>query len=136
MKGITIGLACLLLGMLMLLAPRTAQAEDPIDCTNGCVIVTCNGATCTVWSCDKSGCSVIGHYYPKNSQRQAKAGSKSKPPKAFDAMCREGERCAIKTCEDGACEVSLFDGTAFVPVASVDDLDVVIDHAAKALDRL
>lgn len=134
MKGLTIGFASLVLGMLMLLAPRPAQAQDPIDCTNGCIIVTCNTATCTVWSCDTLGCTVIGHYYPKDTRRQAKASARSPQPAAFDAVCREGERCAIKACKGGACEVSLFDGDAFVAIASIDDIDAVIDHAAGALD--
>lgn len=135
MKGLTLGLASLLLGILMLFAPPAAHAQDPVDCSSGCVIVTCNAATCTVWSCDQSGCSIIGHYYPKNSGRQARVKAEAKAPRPFDAVCREGEHCAVKTCAHGSCEVRLFDGTAFVPVATVRDVGAVVDAAARGLAR-
>jgi hypothetical protein len=38
-----------------------AQA-DPIDCTDGCIIITCDGDSCQVYHCNQGTCEPIGSF--------------------------------------------------------------------------
>ena len=126
--------ALLLSGLWM--EPARAQSTDPIDCTNGCTIVTCEGSTCWVWQCDSSGCRITGSYRRKAppAQRLTSASLAGKP-RAFDQVCevRGESACTYKTCQAGECTVSMFNGKDFVQVGRVQDLDAMIERARKQM---
>jgi hypothetical protein len=119
-------------------APARAQPSDPIDCTGGCTIVTCDGSTCWVWQCDASGCRIAGSYRRTSPPAQKLAPSNLiEQPRAFSQVCEvQGNApCTFKTCQDGQCTVSLFDGEDFVPVGRVEDMDTLIRRASERLDK-
>jgi hypothetical protein len=91
---------------------------------------------CTVWHCDSTGCQITGGYYKKESP-PAPAIMGSERPAAFSAVCDiQGKKpCAIKTCANGQCQIKLFDGKAFIPVDTVQDVDKVIDKANAEIRR-
>lgn len=40
-----------------LLAPAPARANvEPVDCSKGCHLITCNEQNCSLWRCDNGGC--------------------------------------------------------------------------------
>jgi len=145
MKGIKT--ACAAFGLLfcLLATPSISLAaeDNPIDCSNGCEIVTCNSTgDCIVWSCDAEGCEIVGSYFrykkDKNGKKehsQVRGGPASDSDPAFSKVCSVTEPCAFKTCRDGKCEVSIFDGVEFVPAAVIDDVNAVIRDAQRAVPR-
>ena len=120
-----------LLGFAFALVPPPAKAADPIDCTSGCNIVTCSGNYCTVWHCDSGGCIIVGGYELKPTKHESIIGPGQ--PAAFDGVCdvNGNKACAIKTCANGSCSISLFDrkSKSFVPIGETQDVDSMIKKA-------
>ena len=131
-----------LLAFLFLALPSpSANAEGIEDCSEGCEIVTCDaGGICTIWYCDASGCKPIGVYTrPRAVKPQGgiDAGTSALParPEAFAEVCEAGQKnpCAFKVCKDGRCDLHIFDGQSFVPVATTDDASRLLEQARKEL---
>lgn len=114
----------------MSMVAPVANAADPTDCTSGCEIATCASSYCTVSHCDAGKCLAVGGYdrIQPESNLVPEAGS---PPMAFGAVCDVAAKqaCAIKTCADGECSISVFDGKFFVAVGQVKDVDKLIEKA-------
>ena len=94
----------LLLSVLLLLftalLPSPARAQSPIDCSNGCYIITCNAQLCSLWRCDSSGCEYVTGWDrevaegPQLAGRTAKA-SASPPQVAYASVCPPDRRCDL-----------------------------------------
>ena len=99
-----IGIASLLavVALMGLFAPASAraQAQTPIDCSDGCYIITCNTQLCTLWRCDSSGCEYVTGWErkvvegPLSAGRGAKAASTA-PEIAYATVCPTGRRCDL-----------------------------------------
>ena len=147
MKGLTSIATAFLLGCMILLAPASSRAaDDVIDCSGGCLIMTCSDSgTCTIWECNGDGCQPVGVFTRLTRSEKMYASSvdgqrsrNGRPPSGAKVCEFEREPCAIKVCERDKCEVSIFDGTAFLPAAVVDNVDSVVDRAHRKIteDRL
>ncbi|HEX7111086.1 MAG TPA: hypothetical protein VF216_01485 [Mizugakiibacter sp.] len=132
----TLGLAfcCFVLGLLALSVTPAARADTgPIDCTNGCTIVTCATTPCTVWHCDSNGCIPVGQYqripHPQAAPQPQASVQQYKP--AFDQVCDIAGKqpCAVKTCQGDRCTILMFDGKSFVTVGQVDNVEKMIERA-------
>ena len=136
--------AMLCLSLMMMFAgvsvPMPAKANPPVtDCTNGCVIVTCSGPTCTVLYCSgaNNGCNVIGSYknpnWPRGSQPQDEsvAASGHSP---FTLVCGEHDPCAFKFCKGSTCSLFAFDANAkaFKVIGMIDNVDYLIQQSQKS----
>lgn len=140
MNGIRIVVAALAFGIAAVAMPLPADAGgDPIDCTEGCEIVTCNSSgVCTVWDCSADGCEPIGFYTRrKQTEQQSLVPTEREPnPRlAFARVCEASQPCAFKVCEGGTCEVSVFDGKTFVLAARVDDVASLVVEADGMLKQ-
>ena len=94
----------LLLSVLLLLftalLPSPARAQvAPIDCSNGCYIITCNAQLCTLWRCNATGCHYVSGWDrevaegPQSAALAAKA--KAAPEVAYASVCAPGKRCDL-----------------------------------------
>ena len=135
MKGFIATLASVLLGAMMVMMSPPARADGPIDCTNGCEIVTCTATYCDVWHCDTSGCIRVGGY--QRNRPRSQIAPTEKHPAAFSAVCDVSgkQACAVKSCANGQCTVSLFDGRSFVPVGRIEDVDSLINRANRSIQK-
>jgi hypothetical protein len=102
----------------------------------GCDVATCDAAYLHGLALRFDRCQITGGYYKKKSP-PAPAIMASERPAAFSAVCdiQSKKPCAIKTCANGQCQIKLFDGKAFVPVDTVQDVDKVIDRADAEIRR-
>lgn len=82
------------------LLPSPARAQQtPIDCSNGCYIITCNTQLCTLWRCSASGCHYISGWErelaegPQSAARAPKA--RHAPEVAYASVCAPGKRCDL-----------------------------------------
>jgi len=99
MKKLCIALA--LIATSVIWTSDSAFATDPVhDCSNGCWIVTCSGATCTLWRCDQDGCRVETTF--PNQVRGSEADGQWS---GIDGGCTT-DRCVVKVC--GPLECSLY----------------------------
>lgn len=137
MKSFIVSMMAVVLGFAFYVAPPPAKATGPIDCTNGCDIVTCDATYCTVWHCDSGGCIITGGYARRSPPVPNNVVTDK--PAAFAGVCDITGRssCAVKTCANGSCSISLFDrkSKAFVRIGQTDDVDKLIDKANSTLNR-
>ena len=82
------------------LLPSPARAQQaPIDCSNGCYIITCNTQLCTLWRCTAKGCEYISGWDrqvaegPQSANRAAQA--KAAPEVAYASVCTPGKPCDL-----------------------------------------
>lgn len=100
MKTTTGLLLSTLLLLFTALLPSPARAQNPIDCSSGCYIITCNTQLCTLWRCDASGCEYVSGWDrelaegPLSVGREVKA-SASSPEVAYASVCPPGKRCHL-----------------------------------------
>lgn len=101
MKTATGLLLSALLLLFTALLPSPARAgQTPIDCSNGCYIITCNTQLCTLWRCSASGCQYISGWDrevaegPQSAGRAAKAAA-APPEVAYASVCAPGKRCDL-----------------------------------------
>ncbi|WP_155844813.1 hypothetical protein [Arenimonas oryziterrae] len=120
--------ALVIIGLLIFSYSRQAMAEvNPVDCTANCLIATCKGGDCQVWSCDARACAVAGRFVVKSrAEGSAPIFSTTRVEgylPAFDRVCDSGDRrpCAIRGCKSSTCTLSIFDGKRFVRVAQMDE---------------
>jgi hypothetical protein len=134
MKQVLISAVLLALAFFAFGFSPQAKAADggPIDCSNGCTIVTCDGVNCMVWACDSSGCRIIGSYQrPVPPTRPKFTSQYNDKPQAFDKVCDASSHavCAIKVCREETCNISAYDGKDFVHIAETDNIDYLLQHA-------
>ncbi len=95
----------LLLTLMVLFAsallPSLARAQQaPIDCSNGCYIITCNTQLCTLWRCSAKGCEYISGWDrevaegPQSAGRAAKSAATA-PDIAYASVCAPARRCDL-----------------------------------------
>lgn len=138
------GMATLCLTLMMMFvglsAATPAKANPPVtDCTNGCVIVTCSGPTCTVWSCNSSGCNVIGSYANPDYHNRVKIAQPGEDAVApgtrspFDMTCGASGPCGFKTCKGATCTVFTFDrkAQAFRAIATTENDEYLIQQSQE-----
>jgi hypothetical protein len=138
MKSLIVSVLAVLLGIAFYVAPTPVKAAGPADCTNGCEIVTCSGNWRTVWHCDSGGCLIVGGYGKRKGPPAPGIAIPAKPA-AFDAVCGTNSRnaCAIKTCANGSCSISLYDrkSKSFVRIGEMNDVEKMIYKANSTLNR-
>ena len=117
-----LGFATLLavLALLSAFAPSTARAQSMADCTNGCYIMTCNQALCTLWRCDSGGCTFVTTWDRDVVEAQtgfghAEVASASEPEVAYATVCAPGRRCDLyELTTTEALKLGTFDNVADV----------------------
>ena len=101
MKNPTGWLLPTLLLMLFAVLPSTGRAQaSPIDCSEGCYIITCNTQLCTLWRCDASGCEYVTGWERRVVEGPLAAGRAAKPAAsgpeiAYATVCAPGRRCDL-----------------------------------------
>ena len=89
------GTGLLLSALLLLftaLLPSPARAQQPIDCSAGCYIITCNAQLCTLWRCSAAGCQFINSWDRQVAEGPLSVGRGAKAPApapevAFASVC-------------------------------------------------
>jgi len=137
-KTFTLFLAALAVPVAILLTTPALAGDDPIDCSNGCTIVTCDGNLCTVYHCDSSGCRVIGTYPDEKVQGSgpdSESAGSSRPQPLYGT---EGNgldcgraACAIKTCDAAECKVFGFKNGEAFHLGTVDNTEPVLNAIAE-----
>lgn len=127
-----------LLTLVFVIAIAPAAVADPIDCSGGCTIVTCDGSVCTVYHCDSGGCRVIGQYPDiqvegVNPSLESSRSSEVQPlygTKGNGLDCGR-DACTVKACDLGECTLFGFkDGDAF-PLGTLDNNEAVLNDMAE-----
>lgn len=94
--------------------PGQLPAGTATDCTDGCVLYTCSGGTCTVWYCSgEGGCEIVGTFerpfpgvgpeavspFPLGSSEPSAAtlaaGHRFRDRIAYAKVCPSDDRCNI-----------------------------------------
>jgi hypothetical protein len=91
------------LGFALLLAAglhgnAMAQSQSqPIDCTNGCYILTCNNGYCQLWYCSgATGCRVVAEFQEIEKSADASGARASLSPEvAYAKICRSSMQCDL-----------------------------------------
>jgi hypothetical protein len=130
----------LLLGALLLGVSGPSRAgEGVINCTNGCLIMTCAGGTCTIWRCSGSGgCVAIGSFpdtQPQGGDAERSSGGHPDPIAA--AVTRRVQH--LKSCDTASktCSIYEFDGGVAGGQTSllieVPDVESIVDARRQSL---
>ncbi|MFY2765028.1 hypothetical protein [Arenimonas sp. MALMAid1274] len=114
MKTLITAASTLLLFAAGLLLPATAKADgSPVDCSQGCYIVTCDAQTCSLWRCDTGGCRLLTDWPSEWSQPQSVPGEprqKRPAPLAYAKVCVPDGDCTLyQLGVRGAVRVETFD---------------------------
>ncbi|MGV6852860.1 MAG: hypothetical protein ACWA5R_11880 [bacterium] len=112
---------------------QSAFAENPIDCTNGCTIVTCDSGWCDVWRCDSDGCKHIGAY-PDNKEKGLSSTKKPAiPEKNINPSFFEfiNQNVYVKTCNGFQCLVQSLKFGQVEDIGTFKDISSEIDLAIK-----
>jgi hypothetical protein len=96
--------------------------SDPINCTNGCTIITCGKITCTVWYCNASGCTVKGSYgNPGNVVRNDSLERSGLP-----TVPERDDLAFAKMCSGNTCQLYELTPDKAIKVGYVDNIDEII----------
>lgn len=128
--------------VLQILAPSAALA-DPIDCTEGCNIVTCQDGYCVVWRCDANGCVEVGGYWQKEDdeilESESNGASKATasavvvrghgvdpdtecPRDEIETSAISAEAAFVRTCDGETCRLWGLKGRNAEVLGTFDDL--------------
>lgn len=79
------------------LLPTEAKADPTYDCASGCWIVTCEGANCTLYRCDSTGCTAVSTFQRPYTQEKSAAESSKGPwdENAFVKVCPVNRACSL-----------------------------------------
>lgn len=121
-------LSCVLVltGLTGMIVPNIAHAQvgsgQATDCTNGCVLYTCNSGSCTVWHCDGAhGCVVVGQFKQTAQTVGARgriANSSAINSAVFAKICRT----------ERSCDLYKLTALAAIRVGTYDNIDGIVDQ--------
>lgn len=102
--------------------------DDPIDCTEGCTIVTCDGNSCTVWRCDGvDGCFVVGSYTKYETEKSILSGSNvSDKPQPCNLEI-DIQSQMVKLCDGNVCTVHVLQGQNNYIIGETKDVESLIN---------
>lgn len=114
------GFVYALASLVLLLAslPGPARANPPIECTDGCYVVICNGQLCSLWRCDSAGCRFLSNWPREWSESPVgrslgSATAKAPPSVAWVKVCPTGRDCDLyEVTVDQAVMVGSFENPA------------------------
>lgn len=114
--------AMVALGSVAVAAPPAAPRNPPIDCTNGCYLITCGfDSDCTLWHCQgDTSCQTLSRFIQPKSAGLIAGGDgahEAPPSTVYFKTCPEKLQCDLY-------ELSNKGATA---LGSFDNIDGVVD---------
>lgn len=122
------GFALLLSAVILLfagLSPPPARANpQPIECSNGCQIITCNNSYCTLWKCDSGGCRFVTSWPVETAEDPLAKGADPSLQRAPAAQATPPDIVYAKVCAPGRdCELYQLTPADVVHLGSFDNID-------------
>ncbi len=108
----------------------SAQA-DPVDCSDGCNMMSCDDSTCAVWTCSADGCTEDASFEWKDR----KAGDSVQPlyGKGQGLDCGTAA-CTVKACDNSECRLIGFEKGEMIPLATLANTESELQSIADRFE--